>query len=334
MFKSDIIVFVGTLIHIGRLLPAGIIGTGEAFMEGMITIICIVGAYFAVNIISAFNKENTSAIEDAAKDQMEKASKMTITAEKLINHFKDANSYINQAGDCITTNNFSMDNIAQSSESTAEAIQQQVAMCSEIANSTKSAEIEIKRMLEATENTLKTVNEGVSLIHDLKAQSEIVNEASSVTVRSTTELTKTVADVENITSAILSISSQTNLLALNASIEAARAGEAGKGFAVVADEIRQLSEQTKDSVNQITEIINVLNEYAKDANRSVEDTINSVAKQTEMIDNSQDKFNLISDEVIALAKIVGKTDDVMKEVRNTLESLNTIANDLKACAGK
>ena len=68
-------------------------------------------------------------------------------------------------------------------------------------------------------------------------------------------------NVRNITDLILGISGQTNLLALNASIEAARAGEAGKGFAVVADEIRQLADQTKDATENITAIVDELNEF-------------------------------------------------------------------------
>lgn len=69
------------------------------------------------------------------------------------------------------------------------------------------------------------------------------------------EQAKAVEKVNQLTQAILDISSQTNLLALNASIEAARAGEAGKGFAVVADEIGKLASQTSSTAGDIRGII-------------------------------------------------------------------------------
>lgn len=311
---GDSFVIVGTLIHIIRLTTGGVMDVPFAFVEGMVTILCVIASLFAVSIISEFNRENLEAIEENARNQLAQAKNMTNAAEKLMIHFDDVNACIGKVDQCITTNNFSMENIAESTESTAEAIQQQAAMCGEITTNTQNAENEIKKMLAATENTLTTVNEGVSLIHDMKKQSEIVSEASNVTVNSTNELVRKIAEVESITDAILGISSQTNLLALNASIEAARAGEAGRGFAVVADEIRQLSEQTKDSVNQITEIITVLNEFAKDTTRSVEDTISSVEMQVKMIDSSQNKFDVISGEVKSLVEIVEKTQKVMEEI--------------------
>lgn len=330
MIYGDVVVIIGSIIHIVRLTPTGVMELEFAVVAAVVVLLCVVASFLAARMLDHFNKENVAVIEAKAKDQISKAKNMTIAAENLMDHFDKASSFINQVNECISTNNFSMENIAQSTESTAEAVQKQAAMCSEIGHSTEVAEIEIENMLGAAEKTLTTVNEGVELIQELEKQSRIVRDASNTTVESTNELTRKIEEVEGIVGAILSISAQTNLLALNASIEAARAGDAGKGFAVVADEIRQLSEQTKESVNKITEIITVLNDYAAEANRSVEDTINSVEKQNEMIGNSHKKFMVISKEVSTLSQIVEKTDDIMKEIFNSTNIISENIGQLSA----
>lgn len=325
MMFGDIIVIIGSIILIIRLSSNQLMSVDFAVLSEIVILLSIAASYKAAKLLEEFNKENTAIIEAKAKDQLEKANNMMLIAEHLMSNFDKAGVVIEKVNECINTNNFSMENIAQSTENTSIAIQTQAEMCNNICNNTEVAKNEIVNMLDSANNTIVTVKEGFDLIKELEMQSQIVRNASDNTVKSTNELTQKIEEVKGIISTILDISSQTNLLALNASIEAARAGEAGKGFAVVADEIRQLSEQTKNSVNQITDIINILNEYAAEANNSVNDTISSVEKQNEMIGDSHDKFKLISDEVDELTKLVHNTDDIMKEI---FEKTNVISDNI------
>ena len=153
----------------------------------------------------------------------------------------------------------------QSSEKTAENIQNIAASMSEFSLSIQ----EISKQVTHSVDTTNRVSGGVRKTHDTI---ELLAEKS----RSIGEIIALIND----------IASRTNLLALNATIEAARAGEAGKGFAVVASEVKSLAQQTTQATENISKQIQEIQEATNNtvaAIKSIDEGMASVKGATATI---------------------------------------------------
>lgn len=326
MYISNAIVIIAYAIQCIRLSLAGIADKYIIFTGTIVMLLCAFASIRITSLLLSFFAENTDAIKEGAKKQQEANDIMSEVARKLNGKFEEASEMVSVLGSSISSNDVSMKNISESTESTAEAIQKQAQMCSDINEATAKAEEKTLEMKEDSDMTRTTIDDGASVVEDLKRQAQTVNENNSNTVQATKRLSAKVSEVEEIVGSIMSISSQTNLLALNASIEAARAGEAGKGFAVVADEIRQLAESSKDTANNIQGINEMVIE-------SVHGLINSANKITEFIEGTilpdYDKFVTIGQQYNADATHINDTMNNFEKLSSDLAGIiNSITGSI------
>ncbi|GEP01136.1 hypothetical protein MHA02_35230 [Methylobacterium haplocladii] len=121
----------------------------------------------------------------------------------------------------------------------------------EVAVSTAEIAARSQRAAATAERARAGIGDCASDIGQAGARMGAIETHSAKIAGCLTAFERAASQIEEMATAIASISAQTNLLALNATIEAARAGEAGRGFAVVAGEVKALSGQTAKATEEI-----------------------------------------------------------------------------------
>ncbi|GKX64968.1 PocR ligand-binding domain-containing protein [Inconstantimicrobium mannanitabidum] len=154
-------------------------------------------------------------------------------------------------------------------------------------------EIKLKTLSKRLSNNFMQVSASIEELSasaaDISAQQEQLNESIS-------EVGAITDEINSILDAIKNIANQTKMLGLNASIEAARAGEVGKGFAVVASEIKKLSENSKETANEIAKLTNTIQESVKGTMKNSQSTLETTKEQSKAMEevnmNIQDSVHI------------------------------------------
>lgn len=194
------------------------------------------------------------------------------SSRKMVDHLSSADESITDVSATMQEMSAAMEETTSSLNQITEAIDEIYSSVERIAGNVDAGKVSSQEMESRASGANDAAAEG-----EKKANIETEKMADSLNEK--IAKSKSVEQIEILTSNIIEITEQTNLLALNASIEAARAGEAGRGFAVVADEIGKLAGNSADAAAKIrqvsAEVIQAVDELAEGSQQMIEFVRNS-----------------------------------------------------------
>ncbi|WP_299022489.1 methyl-accepting chemotaxis protein [uncultured Photobacterium sp.] len=141
-------------------------------------------------------------------------------------------------------------------------------------------------------------------------------------------LEQQMGNVSEILDTINAISEQTNLLALNAAIEAARAGEQGRGFAVVADEVRTLAQRSKQSTEDIRQLLDGIGQNAKESFDNMQKSREASYETQDMVSDTKSLVENLIVTVNEIAQFNASIATASNEQSQTAKSVDTDVDEL------
>lgn len=266
--------------------------------------------------------ELASAIETLQKQILSQIFEMQVVSsqiDKTTSKMKEALAFQRSISDAMDTN---FNNLSDANKTSLSVVEEVVTMSNMMTENTRNLEMVAEALKENSEANKASITEQIEYISDVVT---VIDDIAKTTAASTASVKKLMVSTDKISEILTTVQAfynQTKLLALNASIESARAGEAGKGFAVVATEIRNLAENSSNSVSEISAIIEAIDSDVSHVMTQSETTEENVKAAVSSTHKIQERLTMIQSSFDETVHQIGKISETTNENTALFDQFN------------
>lgn len=230
-----------------------------------------------INAGAAEIAENTEGLARSVEETSVSMDQMVSSIGTISTSIHGLSSGVDSASSSIEELSATIREVAANSEELAAAADETLSSISEISSSVKEVEQNARESARQSERVTHdaatlgrtTIEKTIEGMQQIKSSVERTADVIRRLGGRSNEIGKILVVIDDVTD-------QTTLLSLNAAILAAQAGEHGKGFSVVAEEIKELAERAALSTQEISSLIQSVQEEVMSAVEGMQGGIASV----------------------------------------------------------
>jgi ABC-type transport system substrate-binding protein len=281
-------------------------------------------------------QRSVEQLATSAEETSSAAVEMLAAVEEAASVADSLGEFVEETATSVDEMVASLNQVARNTEELSAVAVQTSASIQQISASTAEIAKSAKESAEFSEMATEAASGGRYAVSSTVAGMQEIEDAVNEVRQALGDLGTRSREIGDILGVIEDIARQTNLLALNAAIIAAQAGEHGQAFAVVADEIRDLSQRTARSTDEISTIISGVQKGVARTLDQMDVSAKRVTKGVQLASGAEAALESIIELTTqtreSSAAIARATEEQLRATKGSAEAIETVAGMVQQTA--
>ncbi|MBO5337223.1 MAG: hypothetical protein J6A94_08880 [Lachnospiraceae bacterium] len=284
-------------------------------------ILCVVVFTLAACLIYLVIKRGRAFIEMSevrAKESETLLESIRAMGRELQEDFSDSSAKIEVSTQGLQTGSVSISKGASEVSDSCNLVQGKIKETGEQIDALNEEVKAFEMALAENKSNMEAMNQQMGTV------SEMIYESDSVF----SAMEEKMKEISGIAKEINEISFKLTILSLNASVEAAHAGNNGSGFEVLASEMRELSENSTNFSNQVSEVVGELSKRVEKTSERVGGSVEALSQSEKTLSDLVDSFERLNQQFGLLYDNIEQQNQNVNQIDMIFDNLNDRVTDM------